>query len=421
MYPILSPGVPFEIRQRPGRAGGTIGPPMTRPATCAAVVLAAAFAAPVRAQNADFVWYGGSILSAGGARPEALAVKDGRIAALGTRAEVERKWKGRLTLPIDLNGQALVAGIVAPEAASSKPAARSVPVKKVRKSALRTRAPQRTPPPPGPPRGLAPPVTALAADVSPPGAGLPYSISSLRDTLRAWILRSNLPRRHGIVLGFGYDEMKLQEGRPPTREELDRVSATLPVIVVSKTGSAGAYNTIALQRAGISWRTKDPPGGTIRRRGRIHEPNGVLEGSAHAAAFARLVPRLDDAERWRLHDESVRLNTLEEPEAVHTAAAVAPTPEPAPAPAPTPTPAPAVALVSLPLPPDPRDAGSEALTALVADVLAGRAVLEAGRPADMSVLSDDPSSANPARRAAIKVVEEVRKGRTVWRRDPTRR
>ena len=28
---------------------------------------------------------------------------------------------------------------------------------------------------------------------------------------------------------------------------------------------------------------------------------------------------------------------------------------------------------------------------------------------------------DPAARAAIRVVEEVRKGRTVWRRDPTRR
>jgi predicted amidohydrolase YtcJ len=62
-----------------------------------------------------------------------------------------------------------------------------------------------------------------------------------------------------------------------------------------------------------------------------------------------------------------------------------------------------------------------ALAALLADVLAGTSALEIGRPADMSVLSDDPSSGDPARRAVIAVVEEVRKGRTVWRRDPTRR
>ena len=131
------------------------------------------------------------------------------------------------------------------------------------------------------------------------------------------------------------------------------------------------------------------------------------------------MPRLDDKERARLHAESVRLNSPEEPETARPVAAVVETP--APAPVPTPAPTPAAAAAALPVSPAARDAGSDALAALVADVLSGASVLEAGRPADMSVLSDDPSLADPARRAALKVVEEVRKGRTVWRRDPTRR
>lgn len=391
---------------------------MTRRALAAAACLAA-LASPARGQNADFVWFGGPILAAEGARPEALAVKDGRIVALGTRAEVERKWKGRLTLPIDLNSQTLVAGLVS----SPPPAPATAPFVERK----RTPAPERTPrgpqkpppPPPPPPAGPAPPLESLAADVSPPPEGLPYSITQIRDALRVWALRSSLPRRHRIVLGFGYDDTQLAEKRPPTRQELDTVSATLPVIVVSRSGDAGAYNTVALQRAGISWRTRDPRGGVIRR-GRINEPNGVLEGTAHAAAFARLVPRLDGAERARLHAEGLRLGAPEEP---RTAAALPETapPAPAPAPAPTPAPAPSVAAASLPLPPAPRDAGSAALAALVAEVLSGRSALVTGRPADMSVLSDDPAAADQARRDKLKVVEEVRKGRTVWRRDPTRR
>ncbi len=394
---------------------------MTLRTALAAAALAATVAAPSRGQNADFIWTGGPILAGGDARPEALAVKDGRIVALGARADVEKKWKGRATLPIDLNGQSLVAGVVAfPPPPPSPPP--PVIARKAAKTIHRAPAPppRKTPPPPPVPRAPGPPLASLAADVSPPPDGLPYTIASLRDALRMWVLRSSFPRRHRVVVGFGYDETKLAERRPPTREELDTVSATMPVIVVSKTGDAGAYNTIALQKAGISWRTKDPPGGVIRRRGRIQEPNGVLEGTAHAAAFARLVPPLDDAERWRLHEESVRLNAPEEPETARAIAAVAETPTPAPEPTPAPAPAPAIAATPLPLQPAPRDAGSEALAALVADVLAGRSALETGRPADMSVLSDDPSLADPARRAAIKVVEEVRKGRTVWRRDPTR-
>ena len=403
---------------------------MTRPAprtALAAAVLSAFFtslAPPARAQNADFVWYGGPILAGREARPEALAVKDGKIVALGTRADVEKKWKGKTTLPIDLNGQTLVAGLV-PTPVPTPPLA--TPPKGPAKSPVKIEKPARPTPTPAPkptptppqPREPAPPLEALGADVSPPPPGLPYTIASVRDALKMWILRSSLPKRHRVVVGFGYDETKLAENRPPTREELDTVSATLPVIVVSNTGDAGAYNTLALQRAGISWRAKDPPGGTIVRRGRIQEPNGVLTGSAHAAAFAKLVPRLDEKERARLHAESVRMNTPEEPEAAPAAVAVVQTP--APAPVPTHVPTPAVAAAALQPTPAARDAGSEALAALVADVLAGTSALAVGRAADMSVLSDDPSSGDPARGAVIAVVEEVRKGRTVWRRDPTRR
>jgi hypothetical protein len=391
---------------------------MTPRASLAAVACAAAFASPARGQNAEFVWYGGPILAGTDVRPEALAVKDGRIVALGPRAEIERKWRGKLTLPIDLNGQALVAGIVA-SPPPVRPAPPDAAVAKARREAPapQRKAPPPPPPPPPAPRLPAPQLEALGANVSPPPEGLPYTIAAIRDTLRIWMLRSSLPKRHRIVLGFGYDVSKLEEKRPPTREELDTVSATLPVIVVSQAGDAGAYNTVALQKAGISWRTKDPPGGVIRRRGRIFEPSGVLEGAAHVHAFARVVPRMDGAERARLHAEGLRLGTPEEPEAARALSALPETPPPAPAP----TPVSSVAAVSLALPPGPRDAGSAALATLVADVLAGRATLETGRSADMSVLSDDPAAADPARREKLKVVEEVRRGRTVWRRDPARR
>ncbi len=338
---------------------------------------------------------------------------------------MEKKWKGRRTLPIDLHGQSLVAGVVAASAPVVAPPARIERKPDTRIHREAPPPPKRTPPPPPPQPAPGPPLQELAADLSPPPAGVPYTISSLRDALKVWMLRSSLPRRHRIVLGFGYDVARLEEKRPPTREELDRVSATIPVIVVSRAGDAGAYNTIALQKAGVSWRTKDPPGGAIRRRGRIFEPNGVLEGTAHAAAFAKLVPRLDERERARLWAESVRLNAPQEPEPVRPAVAIAAvaaaTPAPTAVPSPAPAPASAVTAASLPRSAGPREPGSAQLLALVADVLSGKAALEAGRPADMSVLSDDPSAADPARRLRLRVVEEVRRGRTVWRLDPTRR
>ena len=391
----------------------------------ASALLAAVLSAPATAQNADFVWYGGPILAGKDLRPEALAVKDGRVVALGTRADIEKTWKGKLTLPIDLNGQALVAGLVAgsPSAEAPPPPPRGRTKAPPAAIVKRTPAPAPSPAPKAPPepKRPAPPLETLAADVSPPPDGVPYTIAAIRDTLRAWILRSRLPARHRLVLGVGYDDTKLEEKRPPTREELDTVSATLPVIVVSRAGDAGAYNTIALQRAGISWRTKDPPGGVIRRRGRINEPSGVLEGAAHAAAFAKLVPKLDDAERSRLYAESLVLNAPEEPAAPAVLAAAIPVETPAPAAAPAPTAAGQTSAgVPLPVPPGPRDTGSPALAALVADALSGRATIEPGRPADLTVLSADPATDDPAKLEKLRVVEEVRRGRTVWRRDPTR-
>jgi hypothetical protein len=66
--------------------------PRTACAAAALSVLVAGLAPIARAQNADFVWYGGPILAGRDARPEALAVKDGQIVALGARADVEKKW-----------------------------------------------------------------------------------------------------------------------------------------------------------------------------------------------------------------------------------------------------------------------------------------------------------------------------------------
>ena len=236
-----------------------------------------------------------------------------------------------------------------------------------------------------------------------------------------WILRSSLPKRHRVVVGFGYDDTRLEEKRPPTREELDTVSATLPVIVVSHAGDAGAYNTIALQRAGISWRTKDPPGGAIRRRGRIQEPNGVLEGSAHAAAFARLVPRLDEKERARLYGESVRMNSPEERPAPAATARRRRRPDPGPH-------AGARAGPRLRPPPTPAPVSARSARRGIGH---GRRARRGRARGDGAPRGRPPRGhVGPLRRSLgrgpgaacrLKVVEEVRKGRTVWRRDPTRR
>ncbi|HUH33535.1 MAG TPA: amidohydrolase [Daejeonella sp.] len=80
---------------------------------------------------------------------------------------------------------------------------------------------------------------------------------------------------HVWIEGWGYDESKLAELRTPTVEDLDQVSATQPVFVYRSDCHSSICNTKALQLAGITKDTPNPPHGII---GRFEngEPNGVL-------------------------------------------------------------------------------------------------------------------------------------------------
>ncbi len=94
-------------------------------------------------------------------------------------------------------------------------------------------------------------------------------------------------------MGFGYDDSQLREGRHPTRDDLDRVSAELPVIVIHQSGHLGAANSRALEAAGVSAATDDPTGGVFRRREGGREPDGVLEEHAFFHVLGASTRRFD--------------------------------------------------------------------------------------------------------------------------------
>jgi predicted amidohydrolase YtcJ len=89
--------------------------------------------------------------------------------------------------------------------------------------------------------------------------------------------------------GDGWDEGKLAERRYVTASDLDRVSPNNPVWLMHTTGHYGAANSVALRLAKISQATKDPPAGTIDRdaQGR---PSGVLKEAAMDAVLALIPP-----------------------------------------------------------------------------------------------------------------------------------
>ena len=96
------------------------------------------------------------------------------------------------------------------------------------------------------------------------------------------------------VQGIGYNEALLPEGRHLTRHDLDQASAQHPIVVTRTCGHVSAVNSLALQLAGITRETPDPPGGVILRDER-GEPTGILQETA-MTLVSRLIPPPTDAE-----------------------------------------------------------------------------------------------------------------------------
>ena len=103
-------------------------------------------------------------------------------------------------------------------------------------------------------------------------AGAP-SIPALLALVREWAAARPVG---GWVRGHGYDDLRMAEGRHPTRQELDAASPDRPVWLEHRSGHAAVLNSLALASAGIHRETPDPPGGVIQRDETTGEPTGVL-------------------------------------------------------------------------------------------------------------------------------------------------
>ena len=81
------------------------------------------------------------------------------------------------------------------------------------------------------------------------------------------------------ICGWGYDEGKYEEQRSPNRYDLDQGCAALPVFLVRSCEHIRCVNSKALEIAGITKDTPDPPGGSIDRDEK-GEPTGILRENA---------------------------------------------------------------------------------------------------------------------------------------------
>ena len=93
--------------------------------------------------------------------------------------------------------------------------------------------------------------------------------------------------------------------RQPTKENLDRLPTRRPILVVDLNGHTAVANSRALELAGVTASTPDPPGGRIKR-GRRREPTGILLDNAINLVFRKIPPLTTEQNAEALqaaHDE----------------------------------------------------------------------------------------------------------------------
>lgn len=210
---------------------------------------------------ADTIYTGGDIITVNDAQPsaEAVAIKDGKIIAVGKKADV-MKSVGDKTRKIDLGGKTMLPGFVDSHGHAYV-------------------------------QGL----QATTANLLPPPDGTGKDIASLVTLLKDWASNNQAAiDKVGWIAGFGYDDSQLVEQRHPTRDDLDKVSMEVPVLIIHQSGHLGVVNSKALELAGVTAETKNPKGGVFRRKKGSNEPNGVGEEYAFFYLLSKLAARFDD-------------------------------------------------------------------------------------------------------------------------------
>lgn len=136
----------------------------------------------------------------------------------------------------------------------------------------------------------------MAANILPPPDGPVTDISTLIGTMQKWYADlANQNKAPKVIVGFGYDDSQLKEKRHPIADDLDKISNTIPVLLVHQSGHLQVLNHVALKAMGYDATTPDPQGGVIRREKDGKTPNGVLEETAGALVMMKLFSRFDSS------------------------------------------------------------------------------------------------------------------------------
>jgi predicted amidohydrolase YtcJ len=198
----------------------------------------------------DTILFNGKVVTVDGrfSIAQALAIKGDRIVAVGSNADLKR-LKGTKTQRVDLKGKTLIPGF-----------------NEGHLHMITTG------------QGL------MKVNLQDP------KVRSIPDLAQKVAERVKITPRGEWVEGWGWDQSKLRENRFPTRWDLDAVSPENPVYLTRTCFHISLANTKALELAGITRETAQPPGGEIVKDSR-GEPTGILLERPAFTLVEKFVPK----------------------------------------------------------------------------------------------------------------------------------
>ncbi|MDD1795009.1 amidohydrolase [Enterovibrio sp. ZSDZ42] len=221
---------------------------------------------------AETIYHNADVITVNDNQPEAsaVAVLNGKILAVGSDENVLKLADAR-TKVIDLKGITMIPGFVDAHG-------------HVMNTGLQ----------------------AVSANLLSPPDGPVTDIASLQTSLRKWAEKP-INKAQDFIIGFGYDDSQLKEQIHPTRYDLDAVSTEVPILIIHQSGHLAVLNSKALDMLGFTAKSKNPPGGIIRRVADSNVPNGVLEESAFFGALIPLFTQISPEENELLFQAGMEL------------------------------------------------------------------------------------------------------------------
>ena len=213
------------------------------------------------AKAADLIYLGGDIVTIDDKQPsaEALAVKNGKIIFVGSKADADRV-KGEATKVLDLGGKTLMPSFID---------AHSHYINSL--------------------------LVANQAKLYAPPAGPGKDVESIIAELKKFAKEHNIPKGKEII-GYGYDDTAMPNGRLLNRDDLDAAFPDNPVQVGHVSMHGAVMNSLALKKYGFSAKTKTPPGGVIVRKPGTKEPYGLIMETAYLPVFEKTPPLTPEQE-----------------------------------------------------------------------------------------------------------------------------